>query len=251
MNFFDHDDKFYGTSRVGIHPNRMNSRYRAIIESNLDVIRDRRVLALGSQEGRWAFAALKAGARHVTSIEAGARHVEAARQTFHDYGFAEDRYRFLVGDVCDVLTEVPIAVDTVLVLGGFFQTYRHLEIAALLAATGASHIVLDTALALGPERDRAVIQYCLEPTTNGGAAFGPRHRELIGRPSLRAIELMFGQVGFDLFERDWDVNADNPVGMADYFDGRRGIFLLKARDGAGAPGQGDNDDGDDSDYREG
>ncbi len=234
MNFFDQYDKFYGTSRIGIHPNRMNSRYRAIIEPNLDVIRDRRVLDLGSHDGRWAFAALKAGARHVTGIEARARHVDTARQTFHDYGIGEDRYRFLVGDVCDVLKAVPIAVDTVLILGFFYHTYRHFELAALLPATGASHIVLDTALALGPERDRAVIEYCLEPTDRGGAAFGPRDQELIGRPSLRAIELMFGQVGYQLSERDWYVNADNPVGMADYVDGRRGVFLLKARNGAAA-----------------
>ncbi len=234
MNFFDQYDKFYGTSRIGINPNRMNSRYRAIIEPHLDVLRDRRVLDLGSHDGRWAFAALKAGARHVTGIEARARHVDMARQTFRDYGIGEDRYRFLLGDVCDVLKAESIAVDTVLVLGFFYHTYRHFEIAALLAATGASHIVLDTALALGPERDGAIIQYVLEPTDRGGAAFGPRDRELTGRPSPRAIELMFGQVGFDLCERDWAVKADNPDGMSDYLEGRRGIFHLKARNGATA-----------------
>jgi hypothetical protein len=227
MNFFDEYDRFYMSTRIGTHPNRMNSRYRAIIEANVDLIRDRTVLDLASHDGRWTFAALKAGARHVTGIEARAHHVDAARQTLSHYGISEDRYRFLLGDVCDVMQTTPIEVDTVFVLGFFYHTHRHFEIASLLARTGASHIVLDTALAIGPERDRAVIQYRLEPTANDGAAFGPREQELIGRPSRRMIELMFAQVGFELSENDWYVKSDEPVGMDDYRNGRRGIFVLK------------------------
>jgi predicted RNA methylase len=227
MNFFDQYDRFYSTTRIGCHPNRLNSRYRAIIEPNLDLIRGRTILDIGSHDGRWSFAALMGGARHVTGVEGRAHLVDAARQTFAHYGVSDDRYRFFVGDAFEVLQRESIKVDTVLILGFFYHIYRHFEAAALAAATGASHIVLDTAVAKERGPGDAYIEYALEPTNKSGAALGPRAEELIGRPSRRAVELMFGQVGFELCDTDRSVNVGDPTRMEDYRDDRREIFILR------------------------
>lgn len=232
MNFFDQYDRFYSTTRIGCHPNRLNSRYRAIIEPNLDLIRGRAILDIGSHDGRWSFAALMAGARHATGVEGRAHLVDAARQTFAHYGIDDDRYRFFVGDAFEVLQRESIKVDTVFILGFLYHTYRHFEAAALAAATGASHIVLDTAVAKEREPGKAVIEYALEPTNKDGAPIGPRAKELVGRPSRRAVELMFGQVGFELCDSDRPVGVDDPTRMEDYRDDRREIFILRRIDAA-------------------
>ena len=226
MSFFDQYDRFYSTTRTGSHPNRMNSRYSAIIEPNLDLIRDRTVLDIASHDGRWTFAALMAGARHAIGIEGRAHLVDAARQSMAHYGIGSDRYKFYVGDICDVLETERIKVDTVLCLGFFYHTHRHFEIASLLAATGASHIVLDTALAIGPQPGKAFIEYALEPTDKDGAPLGPRDREIVGRPSRKALEWMFAQHGFELSDNDSSVGVDDPLGIEDYKNGRRAIFRL-------------------------
>jgi 23S rRNA G2069 N7-methylase RlmK/C1962 C5-methylase RlmI len=99
VNFFDQYDEFYATSRVGSHPNRMNRLYKAIIEANIDVIRGRTVLDIASHNGRWTFAALMAGARHVIGVEPRVHPVDAARRTLSRYGISENRYTFVLGDV--------------------------------------------------------------------------------------------------------------------------------------------------------
>jgi hypothetical protein len=153
--------------------------------------------------------------------------VRGARQTFAHYGVSDDRYRFFVGDAFEVLQRESIKVDTVLILGFFYHIYRHFEAAALAAATGASHIVLDTAVAKERGPGDAYIEYALEPTNKSGAALGPRAEELIGRPSRRAVELMFGQLGFERCDTDSPVNVDDPTRMEDYRDDRREIFILR------------------------
>ena len=227
MRFFDQYDEFYSTSRIGSHPNRLNSRYEAIIAPNIDLIRGRTVLDLASHNGRWTFAALMAGARHVIGVEARAHLVEAARRTLNRYGISDSRYRFVVGDACEVLKTESIRVETVLLLGFFYHTYRHFELASLAAATGATHIVLDTAVARAPDPEKAFIEYCLEPTGPDGAPSSARPMELVGRPSRRAVELMFGQLGFELTNPGRSVKVDDPQRVEDYRDGKREIFVLK------------------------
>jgi 23S rRNA G2069 N7-methylase RlmK/C1962 C5-methylase RlmI len=68
--FFDRFNRFYSTSRTSPWPERLHARYQAIIQENLDLLRGQRVLDVASHDGRWSFAALKAGCAHVTGMEA-------------------------------------------------------------------------------------------------------------------------------------------------------------------------------------
>src|SRR6266446_801015 len=84
--FFDQYPRFYSTSMVSPSPERLNERYRALISPNEEFIRGKTILDLAAHDGRWSFAALKAGARHVTGIEGRAHLVESAIATAQEYG---------------------------------------------------------------------------------------------------------------------------------------------------------------------
>src|ERR1017187_9318082 len=84
--FFDRYPEFYSSSVTYPYPNRLNQRHRACIEWNEAMIRGKCVLDLASHDGRWSFAALKAGATKVVGIEARDHLVQAARSNLHEYG---------------------------------------------------------------------------------------------------------------------------------------------------------------------
>ena len=88
MGFFDGYPAFYQSSRTGSHPNRLNARYQALIESNRDIIEGGRILDIASHDGRWSFAALHAGAEHVVGIEARSGLVERATEAMDTYGIS-------------------------------------------------------------------------------------------------------------------------------------------------------------------
>ena len=75
--FFDEHPRFLDTGSVFTERHRLNLRHRAIIERNRDILAGARVLDIASHDGRWSFAALKAGAAHVTGIEARHDAVDA------------------------------------------------------------------------------------------------------------------------------------------------------------------------------
>src|SRR5215469_2875247 len=95
--FFDAYPRFFDTSIIA-PPDRINQRYRALIESNVDVIRGCRVLDLASHDGRWSFATYKAGAEYVLGIEARQHLVEGARDNVREYGVLRGQVEFRQGD---------------------------------------------------------------------------------------------------------------------------------------------------------
>ena len=88
--FFDDYPLFFSTSQTGPAPNRLNQRYRACIEWNEPAIRGQRVLDLASHDGRWSFAAIKAGAINAVGNR-GARlpHPGGGRQSAQLWDFGK------------------------------------------------------------------------------------------------------------------------------------------------------------------
>ena len=145
MKFFDSFSKFYETTRQP--PSRMNKRYRAIIQCNKDILIGKTVLDIASHDGRWAFAALKAGCSSVYGeIEARQHFVDSANKTFAHYEIDRSRYEFICADAIQYLRGYKPPVDTVLLCGFFYHVHCHVELASLIADTGALHIILDTGI---------------------------------------------------------------------------------------------------------
>lgn len=225
--FFDAYSQFLDTSKTGATSIRLNARYRAIIEHNRALFPGREVLDIASHDGRWSFAALDAGASKVVGIEARDHLVRNANENMSTLGVAEERYEFILGDVFEVMKQRALKADLVLLLGFFYHTERHGELASLLSKTGASHIILDTNIlpAANNPLGLPLSHLFAEPTSSEANAVGSDERAVVGHPSREAIKLIFSNQGFGIQEFDW-VPFRGGSDTLDYNQDRRSTFLL-------------------------
>jgi hypothetical protein len=218
MGFFDEYPAFYDTSKTAVHPSRLNKRYIALIRRNKHLLQGARVLDLASHDGRWAFAALKAGAAHVTGIEGRSHLIENARRTFVDYGVSTDRFTFIQGDVFEVLAKRPPDHDTVFIFGFLYHTHRHVELLSRICRNEPRTIIIDSAcnpdtvpsIRLRAERVDRDGDAIPDLATKGGFT-------IVGRPSVPAIRLMVRRWGYGLRLIDWEsIIRAHPGSVRDY-----------------------------------
>lgn len=204
--FFEAYPEFYVTSRTAAFPARLNLRHQAMIESNRDILAGARVLDLASHDGRWAFAALKAGARHVTGIEARGGLVDNANRVFAQYDVPDSDYDFIKGDLFQVLRERRFDVDVVLCLGFIYHTLRYGELFRGIMDAGPAYCILDTKV---HQSDEPVIRVLTNKTDVQGHAaaddLAQSGRALAGYPTVAALEVMLDVYDFDIEEQyDWN-----------------------------------------------
>lgn len=203
--FFDDYPAFYESSRTAAFPARLNLRHQAMIERNSDILAGARVLDLASHDGRWSFAALKAGAKHVTGVEARAGLIANANQLFAEYGVPESDYDFVQGDMFQILQERRFDVDVVLCLGFVYHTLRYGELFRGIMDTGAAYCILDTKVHRSEE---PIIRVLTNRTgVQGHAAkdeLSEGGRALAGYPSVAALAVMLDVYDFEIEEQyDW------------------------------------------------
>ncbi len=203
--FFDSYPRFYVTSKTRAEPNRLNHRYRALIESNEAMIRDKSVLDIASHDGRWSFAAHKAGARHVLGIEARPYLVEHAQANMRAYKVPEGQVDFVIGDVFQEIDRLqPGAFETVFCFGFFYHTMHHMLLLSKIARLKPEHVIFDTLVDLDPD---SIVEVSAENVAieNAGAVSdaGNSTRVVIGRPTKSALELMLSTSGFTFSYYDW------------------------------------------------
>jgi len=195
-----------------------------MIQANLDCIHGRSILDLASHDGRWSFAALKNGARHVLGIEARHDLVHAAMKTFDVQNFACDTFAFVEGDIFREVPKIqPGSVDTVFCFGFLYHTMHHHLLLGSIAALRPKSLILDTRVF--PSTD-PVIHVCAEDTDEPGNVFpSPVDRlktSLVGYPSRSTIELMLANFGFRFKYFDWlSMHISNWESIEDYRDGLR------------------------------
>ena len=190
--------RFMEASELTPNPQRMNERYEALFASNRDIFDGARVLDLASHDGRYSFAALKTGAAHVTGVEVRESLIDMAQETFAFYGQDPETYRFVCGDVFEVLARERFDVDVVLCLGYLYHTYRHTELMYRLHDLAPKHLIVDTMVAPGTQRTLRVIReqdvedirsaaqdaYSVG-RVSGGAALGARAADAAARLRFR------------------------------------------------------------------
>jgi hypothetical protein len=204
--FFDDHPEFLETSTTAASRGRLNLRHLAIIDHHRDILRGARVLDIASHDGRWSFAALEAGADHVTGIEGREELVEHARNTLAAKGVAESRFEFIAGDVHDMLTQGVGPMDVVMCLGFLYHTLRYPELLAGIRATGARHVIVDSNVAANT--NRALIRVVSNPSEVQSMAVADRFshngKSLVGIPNPRAIRQMLRMYGYEVAgEPDW------------------------------------------------
>ena len=220
---------------------RMNERYEALFASNRDIFDGARVLDLASHDGRYSFAALRTGAAHVTGVEVRQGLIDKAQETFAFYGQDPETYRFVCGDVFEVLARERFDVDVVLCLGYLYHTYRHTELMYRLHNLAPKHLIVDTMVVPGTkpnlkvhaERDSEDIRSAAQDAYSVG-------RVLVAWPTVPALQMLLNAYGFEVESMyDWRGRlADRPPmpGLEGYAKGRRVTLRCRSREAAIAAG---------------
>ena len=233
--------RFMEVSDLVPQPDRLNERYEAMFAGNKDILDGARVLDLASHDGRYSFAALKAGAAHVTGVEVRQELIDKAEETFAFYGQDPETYRFVRGDIFEVLANEKFEVDVVFCLGYLYHTYRHTELMYRLHHLDAKHLIVDTMVTPDNQPSCKVVR---EPDAQDirSAALDPWavDRVLVLRPSVPGLQVLLRNYGFDIESMyDWKSRlADRPIkpGLGGYAKGQRVTVRCRARKAAEAAG---------------
>lgn len=214
--FFDEHPEFLETSTTANDIGRLNLRHEAIITDNRDVLAGARVLDIASHDGRWTFAALQAGAAHVTAIEGRGRLNDAARETLTAKGVESGRYDLVQGDVYEVLAREDHQVDVVMCLGFLYHTLRYNELLHGIRATGAQHVIVDSKVMAGVKQP--TVRMATDKNSIESMAIADRYsfdgKSLVGLPSVPAVRRMLGAYGYRVEKRfNWQQLLDKHPGI--------------------------------------
>jgi SAM-dependent methyltransferase len=219
QDFCDRFPRFLETTETVPSRSRLDARWRAIVGWNAAVLAGRRVLDLGCHDGRWSFAALDAGARHVIGIEARAHLVQKAAENFSHYGVPTGSYDFVTGDAMEALRALKAAsVDVVMCLGFFYHTLEHMRLLLEARRLGAEYIIIDTSISAAKEPIVALAFESTEDTRNAvDYGLTGNNKVLVGAPSRSGLLAMLDYAGYQADFFDWQSNAvDDWTDLPDY-----------------------------------
>jgi predicted nicotinamide N-methyase len=219
QDFCDRFPRFLETTETVPSRSRLDARWRAIVGWNAAVLAGRRVLDLGCHDGRWSFAALDAGARHVIGIEARAHLVQKAAENFSHYGVPTGSYDFVTGDATEALRALKAAsVDVVMCLGFFYHTLEHMRLLLEARRLGAEYIIIDTSISAAKEPIVALAFESTEDTRNAvDYGLTGNNKVLVGAPSRSGLLAMLDYAGYQAVFFDWQSNAvDDWTDLPDY-----------------------------------
>jgi SAM-dependent methyltransferase len=218
-DFCDLYPRFLETTETVPSRSRLNSRWRAIIGWNREILTGRRVMDLGSHDGRWSFAALKAGAAHVIGVEARPHLAEKAAENFKYYGATASSYEMRTGDAVEALRATKAGtIDVLLCLGFFYHTMEHMRIVLEARRIGVEYIVIDTGISGAKEPIVALIFESVSDTRNS-IDYGSTGSEriLVGAPSRSGLGAMLEYAGYGVEYFDWRHNrVDDWKDLPDY-----------------------------------
>jgi hypothetical protein len=227
-NFFDRFPLFLETTGTRRLPNRLNQRYKLLIDANRSALRGARVLDIASHDGRWSMAALDAGAAYVEGVEGRQELVDRSRRTFAHYGIPNAKYAFEQGDALPYVRAIKDgAFDVIFCFGFYYHILEHFRFAMDLVAINPKLIVLDTGVSLS---DAPIIELQQEESKDFRNSIGhpesDAHRVPVGRPSRRAIGIMFEYLGWTVKEVPVASYIDDWAECEQYKEGRRTTFLI-------------------------
>jgi 2-polyprenyl-3-methyl-5-hydroxy-6-metoxy-1,4-benzoquinol methylase len=229
--FFDDYPAFYGTSGTIPSRNRLNSRYAALITTTASRLNGKRVLDIASHDGRWSFAALKAGASHVIGIEGRPHLVESSGSNIERYGVAREQYQFICGDVIDEIARLETgSLDVIFCFGFFYHTMFHMYLLSQIMRLNPECMILDTFISSSAQPIIQVLTEPVESDRNAVAYLGQTQEVAVGWPSRAALEIMLNQIDFSVSYIDWQSsNIGNWKDIEDYRDAQRISLIAENR----------------------
>lgn len=136
---------FLKTSKSAAHPNRLNWRCEILLTRNQEAIKGKKILDLASHDGRFSYACLRLGAKHVTGVECRPHLFKYAQGNLINLGCKSQSFDFIHNDVFDYLPKVrPREFDTILCFGFFYHTIRQIELLREIKRIQPKYLILDT-----------------------------------------------------------------------------------------------------------
>ena len=239
MTVFEGSDVFgSGFGRGDVNPailQRLSERHKRIVDANREYFEGKRVLDLGSHNGRWTYAALKAGASFALGIEGRGELIDNGMAEFKDYG--QDRVQFAQGNVYDAVSICSSLgyeiFDTVLCLGLIYHVSDHYRLLRVMRAFNPNAIIIDGSFV---KDAKPLVRFKVEDANDPamGLGEGETGKAIAGVASLgllrRACEIS-GYVPNEVPWRAEDTEYPDPV--KDYLDdsrnAKRYTFCLTAR----------------------
>lgn len=203
---------------------RLAQRHRLLIEPFQPQIAGARVLDLGCQDGRWAYALATAGAEEVVGIDARQANIDQFQ--YVPEGAEKMRIQLVCNDIFSEL-ETRIAAgeqfEVIALYGVFNHLMDHFRLLSLARQLLPDVIIIDSEFL---NVDNAIIQLLQEKTTGPADAVAatPGHRDtVVGVPSRRGLEVMARALDHDVTWIDHAlILGDRRDGMQDYFrEGRK------------------------------
>ncbi len=221
--FFDDYQRFFSTSKTVEHPNHLNGRFKAIIESNLNIIKDSSILDIASHDGRWSFAALKNGAKNVLGIEARQHLVTNANDNMIAYGISPNSYRFIINDVHNEIKQLESnKFDIIFCLDFLYHTIDHWFLLSEIKRLNPKYVIIDTRI--DPSNEKIIklhVDYH-EKEAHAFSTQSSKKKILVGTPSKSSLEMMLTCLGFTNFEYfDWKNKIKNFRNLVDYYHEKR------------------------------
>lgn len=209
--------------------NRMNQRAKRILRNDFDLLEDKRILDLGSRDGRWAWAALQSGASEVVGLEARyqSASLAPARKALSPY--VPSRFRMLIGDVFNLLPQLSNSgerFDTVFCLGFYYHIYDHYGLIRLLQSLEPKYIVIDSEM---DNLEEPVVRLRRENVTqpnNAAPEAFDRRFSVVGNISVGGMKLIAECLGYNIYWSDW-TNLDDALGCDDYVNKSRHTCVLE------------------------
>jgi hypothetical protein len=219
----------------------MNERYEALFASNRDIFEGARVLDLASHDGRFSMAALKAGAAHVTGVEVRQSLIDKAQETFAFYDQDPETYRFVCGDLFEVLNREQFDVDVVLCLGYLYHTWRYTELMYRIHNMAPRHLIVDTMVIPDTQPTlKLVREPDPEDIRSAAQDAWSVDRVLVLRPSVPALQVLVRNYGFEIESmHDWKGQLAGRLpmpGLDGYATGKRVTLRCRSRQAASAAG---------------
>ena len=216
--FFDAYPRFAETSKTGPSLARLSARHRVLILDREPLFRGARVLDVASHDGRFSFAALRAGAREVVGVEHDPELVDRATANLEAYGEDSDSFRFVCRDLFEGFDDLG-RFDVVLCFGILYHVNDHLHLLSSIAAVEPGTVIIDSHVS---DREGAVIELRsplgVSPPEPGSA--------IEGHPSRAALEAMTSTLGWSGTFVDWNETAlPHDDGIDDYLTGRRATYV--------------------------
>lgn len=253
---------FPQTSHVGSKPNRLNWRCEILLTRNQEAIKGKKILDLASHDGRFTYACLKLGARHVSGVEGREYLVKYAIDNLTDLGYTQEQYSFIQDDIFNYLVKVkPKEFDTILCFGIFDHTIRQIELVREIKRIQPAHLILDMFIERGNfinpfswlkliygvrfrhfrqmtesvekakdtvniAKGKSCLVFRPESHEREDATIDPV--DIIARPTKSFLELIFRSYGFSIKRLNWNKKeiADRAI-VRDYLFGTRAAYIAQ------------------------